>query len=142
MVSLDYTVWIQMINFLVLILILNKLLYKPILGIIDRRKKMMEDSDAEAKGFQETVARKMSEYEDRLRQAKLAAVEQRNEIVKAGADQARGIIDAVRKEVPGILEEFHGRMNREIEGARHVLQENSRKLSLEIAEKVMGRSIS
>jgi len=141
-VSLDYTVWIQMINFLVLILILNKLLYKPILGIIDRRKKMMEDSDAEIKGLQDTVARKMAEYEERLRQAKLAAMDQRAEIVKAGTEQAKGIVDAVRKEIPGILEEFHGKMNREVEGAKRILQENSRKLSLEIAEKVMGRSIS
>ncbi len=142
MVSLDYTVWIQMINFLVLILILNKLLYKPILGIIDRRKKIMEDSDTEVKGLQETAARKMAEYEERLRQAKLAAVDQRNEIVKAGSEQAKKIIDAVRKEIPGILAEFHGKMDREIEGANRILRENSRKLSLEIAEKVMGRSIS
>jgi len=141
-VSLDYTIWIQMVNFLVLILILNKLLYKPILGIIDRRKKMMDESDAEVKSLQDTVARKMSEYEDRLRQAKLSAMEQRGEIVKAGTDQAKGILDAVRKEIPGILEEFHGKMNREIEDARKVLRENSRGLSLEIAEKVMGRSIS
>jgi len=141
-VSLDYTVWIQMINFLVLILILNKLLYKPILGIIDRRKKIMEDSDTEVKGLQETAARKMAEYEERLRQAKLAAVDQRNEIVKAGSEQAKKIIDAVRKEIPGILAEFHGKMDREIEGANRILRENSRKLSLEIAEKVMGRSIS
>jgi F-type H+-transporting ATPase subunit b len=131
-----------MINFLVLILILNKLLYKPILGIIDRRKKIMEDSDTEVKGLQETAARKMAEYEERLRQAKLAAVDQRNEIVKAGSEQAKKIIDAVRKEIPGILAEFHGKMDREIEGANRILRENSRKLSLEIAEKVMGRSIS
>jgi len=34
----DYTMLIQMIIFLALIFVLNILLYKPILSIIDRRK--------------------------------------------------------------------------------------------------------
>ena len=89
MVSLDYSLGIQIINFLLLIFILNVLLYKPILGIIDRRKKQFEDSEAEIKRLQETVEQKMAAYEEKLRQAKAAAVEQKNEIIRQGADEAK-----------------------------------------------------
>ena len=44
MVSLDYSLGIQVVNFLLLIFILNLLLYKPILGMIDRRKKQLAES--------------------------------------------------------------------------------------------------
>ena len=47
MVSLDYSLGIQIVNFLLLIFILNVLLYKPILGLIDKRKKQLEDSETE-----------------------------------------------------------------------------------------------
>ena len=141
MVSLDYSLGIQIINFLVLIFILNILLYKPILGMIDRRKKQFEDSDAEIRRLQDTVEQKMADYEEKLRQAKAAAVEQKNEIIRQGADEAKTVIDAVRAQVPGMMEEFQTRMDSEIGAARKILTDHSAQLSVEIAEKVLGRSL-
>jgi F-type H+-transporting ATPase subunit b len=140
-VSLDYSLGIQIINFLVLIFIMNVLLYKPILGVIDRRRKQFEDSEAEVRRLQERVEQKMADYEEKLRQAKAAAVEQKNEIIRQGAEEAKGIIDAVRAEVPGMMEGFHARMDSEIGAARKILAEQSQALSVEIAEKVLGRSL-
>ena len=141
MVSLDYSLGIQIINFLLLIFILNILLFKPILGMIDKRKKQFEDSEAEVRRLQETVERKMADYEEKLRQAKAAAVEQKNEIIRQGAEEAKAAIDAVREQIPGMMEEFQARMDAEIGAARTILAERSTQLSIEIAEKVLGRSL-
>ncbi len=54
-IGLDYTFLIQIINFLALIFILNLLLYKPILAIINRRKKQLDDSELEIGRLNETV---------------------------------------------------------------------------------------
>ena len=141
MVSLDYTLGIQIINFLLLIFVLNVLLYKPILGMIDRRKKQFVDSDAEIKRLQETVEQKMAAYEEKLHQAKAAAVEQKNEIVRQGAEEAKTVIDAVRAEIPGMMEQFHARMDGEIGAAKNILTDHSQQLSVQIAEKILGRSL-
>ena len=141
MVSLDYSLGIQIVNFLLLIFILNVLLYKPILGMIDKRKKHFEDSDAEIKRLKETVEQKMAAYEEKLRQAKTAAVEQKNEIVRQGADEAKAIVDAVRAEIPGMMEQFQTRMDGEIGAAKKILADHSQQLSVQIAEKVLGRSL-
>ena len=141
MVSLDYSLGIQIINFLLLIFILNVLLYKPILGMIDKRKKQFEDSEAEIRRLQETVEQKMAAYEEKLRQAKAAAVEQKNEIIRQGAEEAKTVIDAVRTEIPGMMERFHAQMDGEIGAAKKVLTDHSQQLSVEIAEKVLGRSL-
>ena len=141
MVSLDYSLGIQIVNFLLLIFILNVLLYKPILGMIDKRKKQFEDSEAEIKRLQETVEQKMAAYEEKLRQAKAAAVEQKNEIIRQGADEAKTVIDAVRAEIPGMMEQFHARMDGEIGAAKKILTDHSQQLSVEIAEKILGRSL-
>ena len=141
MVSLDYSLGIQIVNFLLLIFILNVLLYKPILGIIDRRKRQFEESEAEIKRLQETVEQKMAAYEEKLRQAKATAVEQKNEIIRQGADEAKTVIDAVRAEIPGMMEEFHARMDGEIGAAKSILTDHSQQLSVQIAEKVLGRSL-
>lgn len=141
MVSLDYTILVQMVNFIILIFILNALLYKPILGIIDKRKQKMDESDSEIKRMNQTVEQKMAEYEEKVRLAKVDAMEQKNAIVKEGSDVAKGIIDAVRGEIPAMMEQFHAKMEKEVEEARAILHSQSQKISLDIAEKVLGRSI-
>jgi F-type H+-transporting ATPase subunit b len=68
-------------------------------------------------------------------------MEQRNALVKEGADLAKSTIEAVRSEIPMLMEQFNARMGREVDAARAILHSQSRKISLEIAEKVLGRSI-
>ena len=141
MVTLDYTILVQMANFILLIFILNVLLYKPILNIIGKRKSQMEESDSEVKRLSQTVEQKLAEYENKVRLAKLEAMEQRNAIVKEGTDRAKGIIDAVRNEIPAMMEQFNAKMGKEVDAARAILRSQSQKISLDIAEKVLGRSI-
>jgi F-type H+-transporting ATPase subunit b len=140
-VSLDSTILIQMINFLILIFILNLLLYKPILGIMDKRKKRFQDTEDEIKSINLTIEERMAAYEEKVRLAKMDALNQKNDILKEGSDQAKTIIDAARGEIPGMMEEFHGKMNTEVTDARRILTDQSRKISVDIAEKLLGRSI-
>jgi F-type H+-transporting ATPase subunit b len=140
-VSLDYSLGIQIVNFLVLIFVLNALLYKPVIGMIDKRKKQFEESEAEIKRLQEAVDQKMATYEEQLLQAKTAAVERKNEIIRQGAEEAKTVIAAVRGEIPALMEQFHAQVAREMDGAKEILAGQSQKLSIEIAEKVLGRSL-
>jgi F-type H+-transporting ATPase subunit b len=140
-VSLDYSLGIQIINFILLIFILNRLLYRPLLGMIDKRKQKFAESEAEIRRLQETVEQKMAAYEEKLRQAKMTAIEQKKEILHQGAEEAKEIIDAVRAEIPQLMEQFHARMELEIAAARRTLTNQSQRLSVEIAEKVLGRSL-
>jgi F0F1-type ATP synthase, subunit b len=137
----DYTLLIQIVTFLVLIYVLNFLLFKPILNIIDRRKKQLEELENEIKLFNDSVDKRVSEYDEKLKQAKTNASELKKEIIKEGADQAKSIVDIVRGEIPLMTQEFQKKMDKEIQAARKILDNQSRKLSLEIAEKVLGRGV-
>ena len=141
MVSLDSTILIQMINFLLLIFILNLLLYKPILGIIDKRKKRIQDTEDEIKSLNQTVEERMAAYEEKVRLAKMDALNRKIDILKEGSEQAKSIIDAARSELPGMMDQFHEKMNKEVAEARRILTDQSRKISIELAEKLLGRSI-
>ncbi len=137
----DYTLFIQIIAFLALIFILNVLLYKPILSIIDRRKKHIEELENEVILFNQSVDKKAAEYEEKLKLAKANAAELKKGIIKEGADQAKVIVDSVRNEIPVMMQEFQQKLDKEIQAARETLDSQSRRLSLEIAEKGMGRSV-
>ncbi len=138
----DYTIFVQMVTFLALIFILNFLLYKPILTIIDRRKKQLEELENEIKLFNDSVDKRAAEYDEKLKLAKTNASEIKKEIVKEGADKAKSIVDEVRNEIPLMAQEFQKKMDKEIMAARQILEGQSKRLSMEIAEKVLGRSVS
>ncbi len=141
MINIDYTILVQMANFLALIFILNLLLYKPILGIIDKRKKLIQDTEEEIKRLNQMVEERMAAYEEKLRVAKMEALEKKLEIMKEGAEQAKSFIDTAKGEIPGMMEKFHGEIDKEVSEARRILTDQSRVISVEIAEKLLGRSI-
>ncbi len=141
MIDFNYTFFYQMANFVILIIILNFILYKPLLKILDARNEKLAASDQEVKDLNAAVEKKVAEYEEKIRQAKLEAMNQRNEIQKDGSDQAKQIVDATRAELAKIMEEFQGKLDQEISKAKLVLKNQSTGISSEIAEKVLGRSL-
>jgi F-type H+-transporting ATPase subunit b len=140
-VSLDYSLGIQIVNFLLLIWILNRLLFRPLLGMIDRRKQRFAEAEAEIKHLEELVAQKMADYEEKLRQTKAEALERKTETLRDASEEAKAILDSARSEIPGLMEQFHVRMQGEIEAAKRTLGHQSQRLSIEIAEKVLGRRL-
>src|SRR4030065_1978590 len=122
----DITLLYQMAIFLVLVFVLNILLYKPILKIIDRRKKQLDELENEIKLFNDSVDKKASEYEEKLKQAKASASELKKEIILEGNEQAKKIVDAVRGEIPALTQQFQQKIEKEITTARKILDEQSK----------------
>lgn len=141
MVDVNSTVWIQMANFLVLILILNFLLYRPVLKIIEKRNKKIEESREKVSSLEGTIERKMAEYEEKIRQARAEAAIQRDAVKEEGSEQGKEIIGAVRDEISKKIEGFKAQLEKETEAARASLREQTRTIAAEISEKVLGRGV-
>lgn len=141
MISLDYTLGFQIINFLLLIFILNILLYKPIMGIIEKREKRLGDADAEVKRLREEIERKLAEYEEKARLARREAADQAKVSIREGSEEAKKIVEVARGEIASLMDDFSIRMDGEIAEARKILSAQSRTISLEIVGKVLGRAI-
>ncbi|MDO8724130.1 MAG: ATP synthase F0 subunit B [Syntrophales bacterium] len=141
MIQLDSSLLLQIINFVLLIFILNSLLYKPMLAIIDKRKKHLLDSEEEVSRLNRTVEEKMAAYEDKVRSVRSESLAKNKELIKEGSDRAKAILDETSGEISMMAEEFHGKMQREIQNGGEFLTNRSRALSMEIAEKALGRRI-
>jgi len=130
-----------MATFIALIFILNFSPLQTLLSIIERRKKQLDELGNEIKLFNESVNKKVAEYDEKLSRAKTSASDLKKEIIGEGAAEAKSIVDAVRSEIPLMTQEFQKKMDAEMQAARQILEGQSRKLSLEIAEKVLGRRV-
>jgi len=140
-INLDYAFVFQIVNFLVLLLVLNVFLYKPI-------RKMLADRDAQVGGAKvraaevdRDVQEKMALYEARLREVKLQAGEERSLLKKEAATEEAAILDKAREEAAEQLATIKNKVAKEAADARELLRGEARTLSLEICEKVLGRSL-
>ena len=141
MIQIDYSLSLQIINFILLIIILNYLLYKPLLGAIDKRKKAVDESEEEINRLNRVVEEKMAAYEAKLQSSKINAMKKNKEIIKDGSEKAKTIIDEASKEISIMTEEFYKKMDKEVQAAKEFLTTQTQSLSYEIAEKVLGRRI-
>lgn len=141
MIQVDFSLLLQIINFLILIIILNFLLYKPLLAVIDKRNARIEDGREEINRLNRMVEEKMAAYEAKVRATKTDALENNKHLIKEGSDQAKAIIDGASKEILASSEQYHEKLQAEVVAAREDLSSQSRRISMEIAEKVLGRKL-
>lgn len=141
MISLDISFLIQIINFLVLLLLLNVFLYKPVRKALADRDAGINSARARAAEVDMDVQEKMALYEARLREAKAKANEERNLLRKEAMAEESDILGKARQEAAGSLAAIRDRVASEATDAREFLREQTRTLSLKICEKVLGRSL-
>ena len=100
---------LQAINFLIILLILKKFLYRPILKMLDDRKKKIDEgllySDRMKSEFEksekkraEVVEKGKIEAQKLIIEARKAAKEKENEIIEKAEKEAAGIIERAEKE--------------------------------------------
>jgi F-type H+-transporting ATPase subunit b len=140
-IDIDLAFVIQLINFLVLLAVLNVLLYKPIRKVLAERQGKIADAKSRAEGVDQDVQAKMAEYEAHLKEMKSGAADERGTLVKEAQAEEATILDAARKEASATLTTIKARVAKEAADARTVLQEQAKLLSVDICEKVLGRSL-
>jgi F-type H+-transporting ATPase subunit b len=140
-INLDLAFVIQLVNFLVLILILNVFLYKPIRKVLADRQGELSTAKARAEEVDREVQKKMAQYEARLREMKSQATDERTTLIKeAQADEA-ALLEKARRDASDTLATIKNKVAKEAADARAVLQEKAKVLSVDICEKVLGRSL-
>ncbi|HEU19894.1 MAG TPA: hypothetical protein ENO00_11070 [Deltaproteobacteria bacterium] len=141
MIDINTTFWIQLVNFVVLMFVLNAILYKPILNVMEKRKQHLQGLDDEVKSLEQTVDAKVADYEEKLRQARLEAMNEKNEIQRMASDEGKTITEEARQEISKMVDGFKKKMDSEMADVRKILKSQAEKISVEISEKVLGRSI-
>lgn len=100
----------QIVNFLILLFLLKKFLYKPILGILEKRRNYIKESMKKAdeavkekKEMEKEREKKLRELrtksEEIINQAKLAGEVRRKEIIEKAEKEAQEILSKAKKEI-------------------------------------------
>lgn len=131
----------QIINFLLILVLLRMFLYRPILGMLDRRAARIRESLERAEAVQREADRSRAEFEQQVAEARRQGqhiVAQANEIGERMKEEARH--DA-RREAEAIIERARAEIQLERDQALTQLRSQFADLTVLAASRVINQSL-
>lgn len=139
MISINATLVIQVIHFLILTFILNRLMFRPILKLIKERTDYVEKTRNEIKNIEYATSRLKKEFFSRKDDARKNATRERAQIKSTGITKTEELLNDSRKEVVSIREEADKEAEKEVKKTQPLLRNEAMLLADEIIERVIGR---
>ena len=139
--NLNFTLVIEIISFVLLLLILTKILYRPLLGFLDQRKDIIRESIDEAKRLKESAEYEFKESNRILRESKDKALEIKSQTDIELEELKNKNIEQAKQEARRISEQAKEAVKKEVAQARRKLKDEVAQVSIEIAKKVLSREV-
>ncbi|MBC2711498.1 MAG: ATPase [Desulfosarcina sp.] len=139
MVSVDGSIVLQMVNFLLLIWILNMVLYKPIRKILLERKEKVTGLQSDIDGSAQQVKSKEDAYAEGVRQARAAGQKEKEAMIQAAAEEEKVIIGKINESAQAELKAVKEKITQEMGTAKSALEEEIDAFADAIGQKILGR---
>jgi F-type H+-transporting ATPase subunit b len=141
LISVDWSLAVQMVNFLALLAILYRLLYKPLLAKMEERSVAIKNALESAEAARAEAARQQEENAARLRAAYAEAQAIRAAALKEAAEEQRKLVDGARREAQQLVESAKAQMDADVRRAREELRREVSEIAITVAEKLIRKSL-
>ncbi len=141
MINVNFTLFIQLINFLILLLLLDSLLYKPVLAKIRERDAKIKTDRDKASQLDSEVLEQEKKHQEALIEARQVAGKEKAELLAAAKKSEADILEKARIEAARIMDDMKSSIQAESEKARAALKGEMAPLAQSISEKILGRAI-
>ncbi len=136
----DISLVYQMINFLVLLFVLNLVLYKPIRNVLlERKAKVGGLEDDVEKASVDLITQKDS-YNNGLKEARTKGLKKKEVFIEEASKEEREIIEQINRKAQANLAEIKKQVLSETEQARKKLEGEVEAYAKSIGEKILGRA--
>ena len=140
MLDFNYTLLIQFLNLVVLLILLNFLLFKPVLKALNKRRAFMQALTDKVQDEERQANELTKSYEDETKERRRPVLEQRDTTVKEAQTASMKVIEEARQELAIDLEKMKERVRTESGAALQTLLGEADRLSREVVQKVLKRS--
>ncbi|HEY2921225.1 MAG TPA: hypothetical protein VGK77_19755 [Candidatus Binatia bacterium] len=141
MISLDISVLYQIILYVVLLLILNKILFQPYSHLLEERERSTIGAQHGATALEHEGAQLRAGYEEKIAQAQAAGYAAREAILQDGRQQRERILSQARAEAARTLEQVRREVATALERERHLAAAEAATVAADMVSKVLGRRV-
>jgi F-type H+-transporting ATPase subunit b len=131
----------QLVGFGLLIFLLYRLLYRPVLRMLDERADRVRKGMEDAAKAREMAERAQEEFEKQIVEARKEGQEIVSQAGQMGEKVRQDILAQARQEAEQLIEKERARMAQERDQAIAELRAEVADLSIKVAERIIGASL-
>jgi len=139
--DLATVIW-AIINFLVILAVLYKFAYNPVMKFLDNRSQEIADNIAAAERNRSESEALLKEYQEKIAQASKEAQEIIARANKFPEEERNRILAQTREEAAAMLEKARLEIQRERDEALFALRQEVSTLAVMAAEKILSRNLN
>lgn len=131
----------QILNFIILLVVLRLLLYKPITDMLNSRKQKIQESLEYADRVKKDAAEQQKEFERKLEETRRETQAAAQAAAQVGEKEREAILAQAREDARKLIEQAKGQIDYERKQMMADLHDEVVRLSLLAAQKVIGQSL-
>jgi F-type H+-transporting ATPase subunit b len=141
MINVDYTVLFQIVFFLVLWFLLNRLVFTPFGRLLGQREQRTEGVRAETESLIQEGERLRTEYEDKIARATEEGNALKEAILKEALLTRERSVTRAHEDAARRLQTAREEIQREVQKGRELAAREAAVIAEQMAEKILGRKI-
>ena len=141
MISINATLVIQVIHFLILLYILNRFMFRPILRLMDERDVHIEKTEKGADEALDKTEELKERFVSEVHLARNDATQERTELRETGIAETKELLERYKEKAAGMMAETDKEADKEVEMARPLMHDQVIVLAEGIIEKMLGRRL-
>ncbi|MBI3814723.1 MAG: F0F1 ATP synthase subunit B [Nitrospinae bacterium] len=142
MIELNVSFYIQLINFLLLILILHLFLFKPILKNLNRRDEMIRSLREDTERLNKRAYKLTEDYNAGIADARKESLEIINKAKTEASEEQNRVLSEAKENFKNMVDNAKAQIQSETEKASLKLKEQVEPLSLFLAKRILGREVN
>jgi F-type H+-transporting ATPase subunit b len=142
LIEINWTLGVQLISFLLLLVVLSKLLYRPVVAALEGRAYAIQQQLAEAQAAREEAQQALGAMEERIRVAQAEAQALRERALREAAELRERLSAEARQEATRLVEAAQAQVGQEVRRARAELRAEVGALATQIAERLVRKSLT
>lgn len=141
MINVDVTLFIQMANFLLLLVLMNLVLYRPIRRLVAQRSELVSKRRAGIDKAESEAQKALREFEEKLKAARAAGREKVQELKEAAYRMEKDLLSQASEEAAREVQAVREKIQKEIGQVRAQLQAQIQEFSKDMAQRILGRNL-
>lgn len=141
MININATLLVQLVNFLLLMYLLNRLLFRPMLRVLEERSQRTEGRRKQAAQITSEGQALWDDYQKRLQAAKADADRTRTQVIRQAEAQRDRLLEDASAEADKAVAQVRARLRAESEDARKALRAQVGPLAAAVAQRILGRAV-
>jgi F-type H+-transporting ATPase subunit b len=141
LISINETLIVQVISFLIFLFVINRIMFRPLRNVIADRELYIESVNQDIQGAREKVESIAAQLRKQEAEVKKEAFELKAKLEETGSRQAKEIFTSAREEIANTGKKVQKDIELRIAEARQSLQQETERLAVNMIEKILDRGL-